>query len=154
MTADRSRAELQGEVLSRLRDCGAAMQALGARFAAQAAVHPTDLHALDQLSRCGADAPTVGELGTVLELSSAAVTGLVDRLERAGHVERFGDPTDRRRVRVRMTESAHTLAGEVFGTYGARLRTALDDFTAEELATVAAFLSAAIAAAEQSPDVR
>ncbi len=145
--------DLQREVLSRLRACGAAMQSLAAQFAAQAAVHPTDLHALDHLSRCGDAPPTVGELGVALELSSAAVTGLVDRLERAGHVERFPDPGDGRRVRVRMTQRAHALAGEVFGTYGARMRDAMASFSAEELRTVSAFLDAATAAAETRPDV-
>ncbi len=89
-----------------------------------------------------------------LELSSAAVTGLVDRLERGGHVERFRDPgEDGRRVRVRMTPLAHALAGEVFGTYGARLRDAMGSFTTEELRTVSAFLDAATAAAQTRPGV-
>ncbi|CAN5221958.1 hypothetical protein BH24ACT10_BH24ACT10_06640 [soil metagenome] len=145
---------LQGEVLDRLRACGAALQALAAQFAAEAAVHPTDLHALDHLSRCGDRPPTVGELGLAIDLSSAAVTGLVDRLARGGHVERFRDPgDDGRRVRVRMTPRAHALAGEVFGTYGARMRDAMVSFTAEELRTVSAFLDAATAAVEARPDV-
>jgi len=145
-------AALQTEVLGRLRACGSAMQSLAAQFAAQAAVHPTDLHALDHLSRWG-EALTVGELGVALDLSSAAVTGLVDRLERGGHVERFRDPGDGRRVRVRMTPRAHALAGEVFGTYGARLCDSMTAFTAEELGTISAFLDAATAAAEARPEI-
>jgi DNA-binding MarR family transcriptional regulator len=147
------RTVLHAEVLGRLRACGAAMQSLAAQFAAQAAVHPTDLHALEHLSRRTDSPPTVGELGLLLDLSSAAVTGLVDRLERGGLVERFPDPGDGRRVRVRMTPQAHALAGQVFGTYGARMRDAMASFSAEELRTVSAFLDAATAAAETRPDV-
>lgn len=147
------RTVLHAEVLGRLRACGAAMQSLAAQFAAQAAVHPTDLHALEHLSRRTDTPPTVGELGLLLDLSSAAVTGLVDRLERGGLVERFPDPGDGRRVRVRMTPQAHALAGQVFGTYGARMRDAMAAFSADELRTVSAFLDAATTAAEARPDV-
>ena len=143
-----TKAQRQDEVLSLLRECGTAMHALGSRFAERADIHPTDLQALDQLARRGRNAPTAGELGAALELSSAAVTGLVDRLEASGHVERVGDPGDRRRVRVQMTPRAHSLAQEVFQTYGSRLRAALDGFTDDELRTVAAFLRAAVQAAE------
>ena len=134
-----------------LRDCGAAMHDLGSSFAARAGIHPTDLQALDRLARYGPEPPTVGELGAALDLSSAAVTELVDRLARGGHVERFRDDVDGRRVRVRMTRRAHALAQDVFQTYGARLRASLAGFGEEELATIAAFLSAATAAASERP---
>ena len=143
-----TREALRRRVLVLLRECAGAMDGLGDRFAAAAQVHPTDLHALEHLARCQTAPPTVGELGAALELSSGAVTGLVDRLVLAGHVERLPDPSDGRRVRLRMTERAHALAGEVFGTYGQRLDEAMRGFTADELCTVAVFLQAATRAAE------
>ena len=82
----------------------------------------------------------------VLERVQAA--GVPDVQVLAGHVERVPDPSDGRRVRLRMTERAHALAGEVFGTYGQRLDEALRGFTADELRTVAVFLEAATRAAE------
>jgi DNA-binding MarR family transcriptional regulator len=42
----------------------------------------------------------VGQLSEVTGLSSGAVTGIADRLERAGYVRRRRDPTDRRRVAI------------------------------------------------------
>ena len=138
-------------MLALLRECGTSMHALGARFAERADIHPTDLQALDLLARRGTDPPTAGELGLALELSSASVTGLVDRLEASGHVERIADPGDRRRVRVQMTPRANELAREVFQTYGTRLRAALEGFTDDELRTVSAFLRAAVEAAEAAP---
>ncbi len=47
---------------------------------------------------------TPGELSAKLELSSGAMTNRIDQLERAGFVRRYPDPTDRRGVRVEMTE--------------------------------------------------
>jgi DNA-binding MarR family transcriptional regulator len=45
-----------------------------------------------------------GELATHLELSSGATTNRIDRLEKAGYVERLPDPEDRRGVKVQLTQ--------------------------------------------------
>lgn len=42
----------------------------------------------------------VGALAPALGVGASAVTGIVDRLERAGYVQRVPDPGDRRRVLV------------------------------------------------------
>lgn len=57
-----------------------------------------DHKALGLITRAGA--VTAGELAQLTGLSPGAVTGLVDRLEAAGHVRRDRDPQDRRRVVV------------------------------------------------------
>ena len=41
---------------------------------------------------------TAGELGERVGLTTGAITGVIDRLEQAGLVERTRDPNDRRRV--------------------------------------------------------
>ena len=46
-----------------------------------------------------------GELAKMLQVSTAASTGIVDRLEKRGHVERRPHQTDRRRTEVHLTES-------------------------------------------------
>jgi DNA-binding MarR family transcriptional regulator len=43
------------------------------------------------------------ELGRMLGITSGAATGLVDRLERAGHADRQPHPSDRRRQTVTVT---------------------------------------------------
>ncbi|WP_225439865.1 MarR family winged helix-turn-helix transcriptional regulator [Amycolatopsis eburnea] len=51
-----------------------------------------------------ADGPvTAGRIAAATRLSTGAVTGLLDRLERAGHVRRRKDRGDRRRVLVECT---------------------------------------------------
>jgi DNA-binding MarR family transcriptional regulator len=63
-----------------------------------------DLAALEQLAASGSLTPT--ELGQRLGLSSGGVTVLVDRLERAGHVERHRHPSDGRKRILSLTPDA------------------------------------------------
>jgi DNA-binding MarR family transcriptional regulator len=60
--------------------------------------------ALEQLA--GSSGLTPSELGQRLGLSSGGVTVLVDRLERAGHVERHPHPQDRRKRVLSLTPAA------------------------------------------------
>src|SRR5579871_6109774 len=48
---------------------------------------------------------TPGELAASLELSSGAMTNRIDRLETAGLVQRLPDPSDRRGVKVALTDA-------------------------------------------------
>src|SRR5262245_3239520 len=45
------------------------------------------------------------ELARLLDVTTAASTGVVDRLERRGHIERRPHPQDRRRTEVHITGS-------------------------------------------------
>lgn len=98
--------------------------------------------------------PTIGRLGEHLELSSAATTGLVDRLERAGHVERVRDPADRRRIRLRATDRSQTVAAEMLRGYLERLGRALHAFDDAELHAADRVLRAAIDAMEHPEPTR
>ncbi|MEL4504731.1 MarR family transcriptional regulator [Luteococcus sp. H138] len=57
---------------------------------------------------------TAGELAGALNLSSGAVTYLVERLTQSGHVIRQVDPQDRRRVLLRGTERGLEVADTFF----------------------------------------
>ena len=61
-------------------------------------VNPTDLEAMEELIRDGALSPT--ELARRLNMSTAAVTTVVDRLTAVGHVSREPNPDDRRGILV------------------------------------------------------
>lgn len=52
----------------------------------------------------------MGQLGTVLGLAKSTVTGLVDRTERHGLVQREPDPYDSRAVRVTLTPHGDEVA--------------------------------------------
>jgi DNA-binding MarR family transcriptional regulator len=82
----------------------------------------------------------MSELAQVVGLSSAAVTGLVDRLEQSDLAHRVPDPDDRRRVRVRATPRAHDLAMEHLVPLMARIDAALAALDPADRPAVLAFL--------------
>lgn len=86
-----------------------------------------------------------GELAQRLQLSASAVTSLVDRLERVGHVERIPDPHDRRRQQLWLTASADQVARAAFQPMGRAIRAALDTHSDAELEVTAAVLRQVIA---------
>ncbi len=86
------------------------------------------------------EALTAGRLGEAVELRSASVTALVDRLERVGHVRRVRDPDDRRRVALEMSDSAMAAGAEHFGGLARDMTAAMAGYTDDELAVVRRFL--------------
>jgi DNA-binding MarR family transcriptional regulator len=70
-----------------------------ARIAEKMGLSGTDHKALDLVGQ--AEGPlTAGRIAELTGLSTGAVTGVIDRLEKAGFVRRVRDPQDRRRVFV------------------------------------------------------
>ena len=57
-------------------------------------LHITDHKSLDIINRFGA--MPAGRLGELTGLTTGAVTGIIDRLEKTGYVKRTDDPKDRR----------------------------------------------------------
>ena len=94
---------------------------------------PADLRAGDLISQHWERPLSMGQLADLLGLSSGAVTGTVDRLERAGLVERIRDPADRRRVHLRLTRRAEEVGAEFYGEHVEAIRTAVARFGDEEL---------------------
>jgi DNA-binding MarR family transcriptional regulator len=64
--------------------------------------------------------------------TTGAMTKLVDRLQRAGLVERAPDPNDRRGVLVRITTAGNRRANEASRTYQAGRQNVLDRLDARE----------------------
>jgi DNA-binding MarR family transcriptional regulator len=109
--------------------------------AASVGIHPTDLDCLSVIALEGAVTP--GHLADVSGLTSGAVTGVIDRLERGGLVRRHADPTDRRRVVV---EPVHDALARVATAYvpmlsaSAQMATRYDD---DQLATIIDYVTRA-----------
>ena len=99
----------------------------------------TDLECVSIIERRGG--VTAGELAAESGLTTGAVTGVVDRLERAGYASRAPDPSDRRKVLLEVTPKFTERAGEIWGPMAADWQARLANrFTAEERETIAAFL--------------
>lgn len=112
--------------------------ALDDGIASRVGVNRTDLRCLDWLY----DGPlSVGHLAEAIGLSSAATTTVVDRLEQKGFVRRVGDPVDRRRTLVELSEHA----GELGALYAPLVEAGskmLAKRTAQDLETIRDFLLA------------
>lgn len=59
------------------------------------------------------DRVTSKELGERTTLDSATLTGILDRLEKSGFIERRPHPEDRRALQVCMTAQGHDLGGKL-----------------------------------------
>jgi len=106
------RQTLLWRALGALRSLSAIVELYTQATADRMGVNTTDVQCLNIIHELGT--PTAGEVAAKTGLTSGSVTGVLDRLERAGYVERLHDPADRRRVRVRPTAKAGELAEQVF----------------------------------------
>lgn len=103
MPEEEPRYSVPPEEVERFSDLGREMSTLAvlrhARIAEQLGLSGTDHKALDLAAR--AEGPlTAGRIAQLTGLSTGAVTGVIDRLERAGFVRRVRDTEDRRKVLV------------------------------------------------------
>src|SRR6266516_3364484 len=98
--ATAERAKLATAFGAAIRRTGSLMQLMGQAAADRIGINATDLNCLNILSFSGQ--MTAGELARATGLTTASITGVVDRLEEAGFVTRERDPHDRRRVVVQV----------------------------------------------------
>lgn len=115
----------------------------------------TDLIALRFLLKAQREGSVVlqRDLVRVLDISSASVTALVDRLERSGHVRREPHPGDRRAVAVVATTDSDKEVRETLGAMHKRMIATVDELDTAQLEAVARFLSGMIAAVEGESDL-
>jgi MarR family transcriptional regulator, lower aerobic nicotinate degradation pathway regulator len=99
--------------------------------------------------------PGVLALARFLELDKSSVTGLVDRAEGRGLVERVADPDDGRAVRVRLTRKGRGLATKGAAEVATELATVSAGMSEAERHRLATLLgSFAAPAAERAPAAR
>ena len=95
------RADLELAFATAMRRTGSLMQLMNQAAADRIGINATDLNCLNILSFSGR--MTAGELARATGLTTASITGVIDRLEEAGYVSRERDPNDRRRVVVTLS---------------------------------------------------
>jgi len=142
------RDRLRQALVDLLRSYTVEAQHVGHAFAQRHGLHPTDLQALIAVMHAEGDgAPlTPGRLSEAIGLSSGATTAAIDRLERAGHLRRTRESSDRRVVHLRYGEPGMKLAVEFFRPLGRRSDDVMAEFSDAELATVRRFLDGMTAA--------
>lgn len=94
-----SREELLATLTGEWNRLGAELVLLSQSVAERLKINLTDLQCLAVVMSAGP--MTAGQIAEATGLTTGAITGVVDRLEKAGLVARESDPADRRRVVVR-----------------------------------------------------
>jgi DNA-binding MarR family transcriptional regulator len=99
----------------------------------------TDRKCLDLVSRRPV---TAGEIAAFTGLTTGAVTGIIDRLAKAGYADRVSDPQDRRRVLVvrKANSRLDELLPAIFGPLGRDMADVTSKYSQRELRAIADFL--------------
>src|SRR5260370_29233039 len=101
-TSQEGKQALAGRLMLALRRSSAAGVLHGQTIARRVGVNSTDLECLDLILMSGPS--SAGEIARHTGLTSGAGTGLIDRLERLGLLERTPDPADPRKVLGRVRD--------------------------------------------------
>ena len=130
-------AKAKADLLDEARSLSGDFDKLSQAVSEQVGLSSTELLAMDLVSRSGP--VTAGHLARELHLTTGAITGLIDRLERAGFARRGSDPNDRRRVLVKATAKERRV-GELYRPLAASLRQVIDDYSEKDLAKLTDFI--------------
>lgn len=127
------------ELIRGFRESGNQDDAFDSLAAERLGVSETDLRCLKLIEN--SRGLMAGELASQAGLTAGAVTGVVDRLERAGYARRARDRTDRRRIRLEVTPAFYRAAERIWGPVAADWQaTIASKFTIGELERIAEFL--------------
>jgi DNA-binding MarR family transcriptional regulator len=138
----RIRAALHRKALADARQRAALARRLG--------LTDSEVLAIQHLARAGELTP--GQLGALLQLSSGGTTGLIQRLERAGHVSRHAHPRDGRSTVVCLTPAIAAWATDAWAPFVAEVEGLAAALPEGEQEVVRRFLDGAAQAAESHAD--
>lgn len=139
MSTDRQ--ELIASLTRAMRESSAQGVLFSLAVAARAGIASSDLECLDIILLGGR--ATAGELAKATGLTSGAMTGVLDRLEKAGFVQRQRDTVDRRKVWLTVLPEAERRIGPMFHALGAAIDAVLADYDTATLATMLDFYARA-----------
>jgi DNA-binding MarR family transcriptional regulator len=110
-TVDADRRDAAEEVLANLGRAVGSLRCAGSQRLVRLGISMTHFHVLTLLRHH--DAMPMGHLAEILDASMSSATGIIDRMEERGLVERIRVPDDRRLVLVRPTQTGLDLVDEV-----------------------------------------
>src|SRR6516165_2070814 len=138
MSRQSSRFELAKQLRHEIMGYFGAAGDFDERVAKKLKLSRTDMRCLDLIGRLGP--LTAGRLAEESELTTGAVTFILDRLEEAGMVRRRRDTEDRRRVWVEIVPEAQERLQDLQQPVAEEMREVAQHFKADELATVRDFM--------------
>jgi DNA-binding MarR family transcriptional regulator len=121
------------------REIGLATMRYHNTVAARLGLNPTDHRCLDLLH--GHEEVTAGDLAEWTGLTTGAVTGMIDRLERAGFIRREAHSSDRRKVVIRPVAERFEEVGKMFIPLGRGMANLRDKFSAAELKVIMDYMT-------------
>jgi DNA-binding MarR family transcriptional regulator len=131
------------ELLAEVRASQAATDAVDRAAAEKLGINRTDASVFDVIDQAPDGRMTAGELAEKLGMSSAAVTTVVDRLERKGYARRVRDDVDRRRVFVELDPGAREMGRRLYAPLAKAGMKIIERYSTEELAMMRDFMRAA-----------
>lgn len=138
------RQELEAALNAAMRDVSGQGVLYSQAVADRLGINTTDLECLDHISRGPVAA---GRLAELTGLTTGAVTGVIDRLERAGLARRERDAADRRKILVMATPAVARCVAPLFEPMERNAMSALSTYRDDELALLLDFLARASDAA-------
>lgn len=124
-------------LIQELRNSSSQGVLLSQAIADKVGINSTDLECLDVLAMSGSI--TAGLLAEITGLTTGAITGVIDRLEKAGFVERVKDPDDRRRVIVRTVKENIQKIEPFYSGLGRAMSEVFARYSDEELSIILDF---------------
>ncbi len=135
-----NRSELLAALGNEFRQLATATALFHQAIADRLGMHVTDHRCLDILSRAGPI--TAGELAERTGLTTGAITGVIDRLEKAGFVRRAKDPADRRRVVIEpFSERIEREIAPLFKSISGLMGDLCARYSTQELAVIRDFIA-------------
>jgi DNA-binding MarR family transcriptional regulator len=138
-SSQRDRATLLAAVLREVRRMTAQSVLISQAVSERFGLSSSDLECLDLALLSGG--ATAGEFAKATGLTTGAITGVIDRLERAGYVRRERDPTDRRKVIVRARPAMTRRIAPVYDSLQREMTALWSGYTDEQLAAILDFLT-------------
>jgi DNA-binding MarR family transcriptional regulator len=126
-------------IIADLRASIGELKCIGSERMVRQGISMTQLHVMHLLDRHGEMG--MSHLAEMLDVSLSAATGLVDRVEEHGFVERIRVPNDRRIVMVRITPVGRQMLDDVDAIQTDTLGRILDHLDESQLTRLAAAIA-------------
>ena len=136
----KKRQELEAALNTAMRDVSGQSVLYSQAVAERLGMNSTDLECLDHILR---GPVTAGRLAELTGLTTGAITGVIDRLERIGLARRESDPDDRRKTLVRALPAVWERVAPLFEPMERSAMAVLAGYRDEELALLLSFLTRA-----------